>query len=192
VGYRHISRCLVPAFSGALLQEEGIEENRAAILSESIEGLSRHYFTIGKKRQNALGEGFEDLLTLLLRRVANIPESRIALRTPVSKLPGFLRSLPAREGERKKREPHPDIAIVDPHITHLITTAKWSIRQDRETQFQSEYSSYQRNKSQDTELRFALITNEFDLARLRNVLNAMPGGSTGGYIFHDVYPTETP
>jgi hypothetical protein len=191
VGYRHISRCLVPAFSGALLQEEGIEENRAAILSELIEGLSRHYFTIGKKRQNALGEGFEDLLTLLLRRVANIPESRIALRTPVSKLPGFLRSLPAREGERKKREPHPDIAIVDPHITHLITTAKWSIRQDRETQFQSEYSSYQRNKSQDTELRFALITNEFDLARLRNVLNAMPGG-TGGYIFHDVYPTETP
>jgi hypothetical protein len=191
VGYRHISRCLVPAFSGALLQEEGIEENRAAILSESIEGLSRHYFTIGKKPQNALGEGFEDLLTLLLRRVANIPESRIALRTPVSKLPGFLRSLPAREGERKKREPHPDIAIVDPHITHLITTAKWSIRQDRETQFQSEYSSYQRNKSQDTELRFALITNEFDLARLRNVLNAMPGG-TGGYIFHDVYSTETP
>jgi len=80
---------------------------------------------------------------------------------------------------------------VDPHITHLITTAKWSIRQDRETQFQSEYSSYQRNKSQDTELRFALITNEFDLARLRNVLNAMPGG-TGGYIFHDVYSTETP
>lgn len=174
-----------------LLQKEGLGDDRAAALSEAIEGLSRHYFTIGKKRQNALGEGFEDLLTLLLRRVSNIPAERIALRMPVSKLPGFLKSLPVREGERKKREPHPDIAIVDPHITHLITTAKWSIRQDRETQFQSEYSSYQRNKSQDTELRFALITNEFDLARLRNVLNAMPGGS-GGYIFHDVYHVSLP
>jgi hypothetical protein len=172
----------------ALLQEEGIGENRAAILSESIEGLSRHYFTIGKKRQNALGEGFEDLLMLLLRRVANIPAERIALRTPVSKLPGFLKSLSHREGQtkRSKREPHPDIAIVDSHITNLITTAKWSIRQDRETQFQSEYSSFQMNKSQPAELRYALITNEFDLARLRNVLRAIPGG-TGGYIFHDVY-----
>lgn len=172
----------------ALLQKEGIEDNRVSGLSEKIEGLSRHFFTIGKKRQNALGEGFEDLLTLLLSRVSNIPQPRIALRTPVSKLPGFLKSLPAQGGEtkRKKREPSPDIAIVDQHITHLITTAKWSIRQDRETQFQSEYSSYQRNKSQPTELRFALITNEFDLARLRNVLHAMPGG-TGGYIFHDVY-----
>lgn len=171
-----------------LLEEAGVGSNSASILSEKIEGLSRHFFTIGKKRQNALGEGFEDLLTLLLMRVSNIPEAGIALRTPVSKLPGFLKSLPSAESEtkRKKREPSPDIAIVDPHITHLITTAKWSIRQDRETQFQSEYSSYQRNKSQPTELRFALITNEFDLARLRNVLHAMPGG-TGGYIFHDVY-----
>jgi hypothetical protein len=172
----------------ALLQDEGVGNNRATALAEKIEGLSRHFFTIGKKRQNALGEGFEDLLMLLLLRVSKIPEARIALRTPVSQLPGFLKVLPARQGEKakRKREPRPDIAIIDPHITHLITTAKWSIRQDRETQFQSEYSSYQMNKSQPTELRYALITNEFDLARLRNVLRAMPGG-TGGYIFHDVY-----
>lgn len=177
----------------ALLEAEGIGDSRATALSENIEGLSRHFFTIGKKRQNALGEGFEDLLTILLSRVSNIPHERIALRTPVSKLPGFLKSLPPKDGEtkRKKREPSPDIAIVDPHITHVVTTAKWSIRQDRETQFQSEYSSYQRNKSQPTELRFALITNEFDLARLRNVLHAIPGG-TGGYIFHDVYHVSLP
>jgi hypothetical protein len=172
----------------SLLQEEGVGDNRATALAEKIEGLSRHFFTIGKKRQNALGEGFEDLLMVLLLQVSKIPEAHIALRTPVSQLPGFLKALPARQGEKatRKREPRPDIAIIDPHITHLITTAKWSIRQDRETQFQSEYSSYQMNKSQPTELRYALITNEFDLARLRNVLRAMPGG-TGGYIFHDVY-----
>jgi hypothetical protein len=60
------------------------------------------------------------------------------------------------------------------------------MRQDRETQFQSEYSSFQMNKVQSTELTYALITNEFDLARLKNVATAMPGGA-GGYIFHTMY-----
>jgi hypothetical protein len=172
----------------ALLEEAGISDNVASDLSGKIEGLSRHFFTVGNKRQNALGEGFEDLLMLLLRRVSRIPEKNFALRTPVSRLPGFFKEPPPREGEKKsrKREPRPDIAIIDGHITPLITTAKWSIRQDRETQFQSEYSSYTRNKKQEAELRFALITNEFDLARLINVLKAKPGGD-GGYIFHTVY-----
>jgi hypothetical protein len=42
------------------------------------------------------------------------------------------------------------------------------------------------NKTQSTELRFALITNEFDVARLTNVARAMPGGA-GVYIFHQIY-----
>lgn len=170
----------------AHLAEAGVTAGQIDKFARTIEELSKHFFTIEKKRQNALGEGFEDLLTLLLERVSKIPKGRFALRTPVSKLPGFLKALPLKEGERKKREPHPDIAIVDENITYVITTAKWSIRQDRETQFQHEYSSYQMNKKQPTELRFALITNEFDLARLRNVLEAIPTGR-GGYIFHDVY-----
>lgn len=172
--------------AGAGVAATKIEESARA-----IEELSKYFFTIEKKRQNALGEGFEDLLTLLLERVSKIPKERFALRTPVSKLPGFLKTLSPKEGERKKREPSPDIAIIDENITYVITTAKWSIRQDRETQFQHEYSSYQMNKKQPTELRFALITNEFDLARLRNVLEAMPGG-VGGYIFHDVYHVSLP
>jgi hypothetical protein len=175
----------------ALLEQAGLGDNSSRTLAERIEALSRDFFTVGKKRQNALGEGFEDLLMLLLRRVSEIPEQSVALRRPVSKLPGFLPALQVPEGEKKKREPSPDIAIIDQHITYVITTAKWSIRQDRETQFQSEYSSYQRNKTQPTELRFALITNEFDLARLRNVLDAIPTG-TGGYIFHDVYHISLP
>jgi hypothetical protein len=60
------------------------------------------------------------------------------------------------------------------------------MRQDRETQFQSEYSSFQMNKVQSTELTYVLITNEFDIARLKNVANAIPGGE-GGYIFHTIY-----
>lgn len=173
------------------LAEEGIGKNRAQLVAEKIERRSRHFFTIGNKRKNALGEGFEDLLMMLLQKVAHIPEERLALRRPVSKLPGFLKALPPQPGEKKTREPRPDIAVHDENITHLITTAKWSMRQDRETQFQSEYDSFQRNKIQPTELRYALITNEFDLARMRNVLVAMPGG-TGGYIFHTVFHISLP
>ena len=172
------------------LAEEGIRKSRAKVVAERIERRSRYFFTIGNKRKNALGEGFEDLLMILLQKVARIPEERLALRRPVSQLPGF-KAPPPQQGEKKKREPRPDIAIIDANITHLITSAKWSMRQDRETQFQSEYDSFQRNKIQPTELRYALITNEFDLARMRNVLTAMPGGS-GGYIFHTVFHISLP
>jgi hypothetical protein len=170
----------------AELRTEGVQNDRTLLLARKIERLSRDFFTIGNKRKNALGEGFEDLLFILLQRASRIPAAKLALRTPVSDLPGFRRGPPRKKGEKRKREPHPDVAIVEDTITHVITTAKWSMRQDRETQFQSEYSSFQMNKVQSTELFYALITNEFDLARLKNVVRAMPGGA-GGYIFHHVY-----
>lgn len=175
----------------ALLRGEGVAAARVPTVARQIEGLSRDFFTIGNKRKNALGEGFEDLLMILLTRVAHIPAAKLVLRNPVSNLPGFRRAPPRKKGERRKREPRPDIAVTEGDITHVIATAKWSMRQDRETQFQSEYSSYQMNKVQSTELRFALITNEFDLARLKNVANAMPGGA-GGYIFHNIYHISLP
>ena len=170
----------------AELFAEGITEPRALAVARKIEGLSNDFFTIGNKRKNALGEGFEDLLLILLQRVSRIPADKLKLRTPVSQMPGFRRAPPRQKGEKRKREPRPDIAIVENNITHVITTAKWSMRQDRETQFQSEYSSLQTNKVQSTELTYALITNEFDIARLKNVASAMPGGA-GGYIFHTIY-----
>jgi hypothetical protein len=169
-----------------LLRAEGVADIRVRPLARQIETLSRDFFTIGNKRKNALGEGFEDLLYLLLRRVSRMAEEHIALRTPVSQLPGFRRAPARRPGARRAREPRPDIAIHERQITHVITTAKWSMRQDRETQFQAEYTAYQRNKTQSTELRFVLITNEFDVARLNNVARAIPGGA-GGYIFHQIY-----
>lgn len=169
-----------------VLRGEGIVDDRARPLARKIESLSRDFFTIGNKRKNALGEGFEDLLYMLLIRVAHISPERIALRKPVSQLPGFRRAPVRRAGTRADREPHPDIALIEGGITHVITSAKWSMRQDRETQFQAEYTAYQMNKTQSTELRFALITNEFDVARLNNVARAMPGGA-GGYIFHQIY-----
>lgn len=169
-----------------ILRAEGLTDERLPPVVRQIESLSRDFFTVGNKRKNALGEGFEDLLYLLLLRVAGVPPERIALRKPVSQLPGFRRAPVRRRGTRGDREPSPDIAIIEEGITHVITSAKWSMRQDRETQFQAEYTAYQRNKTQPTELRFALITNEFDVARLNNVARALPGGA-GGYIFHQIY-----
>lgn len=170
----------------AVLRKEGIAEPRALGLSRQIESLSRDFFTIGNKRKNALGEGFEDLLFILLKRVCRIPGDKVKLRVPTSRLPGFRRAPLQQKGQKRKREPHPDIAVTEGDVTHVIATAKWSMRQDRETQFQSEYSAFQMNKVQSTELTYALITNEFDIARLKNVASAMPGGS-GGYIFHTIY-----
>ena len=175
----------------AVLREEGVDRSRVAAVARTIEGLSRDFFTIGNKRKNALGEGFEDLLWILLRSVSGLPNSKLQLRTPVSMMPGFRRVPKAEEGERKQREPHPDVAVVEGDITHVIATAKWSMRQDRETQFLSEYNSVQKNKTQTTELEYVLITNEFDIARLKNVANAMPGGE-GGYIFHRIYHISLP
>jgi hypothetical protein len=169
-----------------LIKAEKVPADRASKLARQIELISRDFFTIGNKRKNALGEGFEDLIFLLLQRVSKIPAEHFTLRTPISDLPGFRRAVPRRKGARIERQPHPDLAIVEKGATHIITTAKWSMRQDRETQFHAEYTSYQLNKTQPTELRFVLITNEFDVARLNNVARAMPNGA-GGYIFHNIY-----
>lgn len=167
-----------------ILIESGLKVSRADDVATQIEGLSQDYFTIGNKRKNALGEGLEDLLEILLQRVALVPASRIAVRRGVSKLPGFKRSPMNEPG--KRREPKPDIAIIQDDITHVIITAKWSIRQDREQQFSSEYHAFQMNKVQRTELQYFLITNEFDVARLNNSAAAIPGGR-GDYIFHHIY-----
>lgn len=174
-----------------ILTAEGLPAARVGPVARQIEVASRDFFTVGNKRKNALGEGFEDLLHILLQRVSRVPPGKIALRQPVSALPGFRRAAPRIRGTRSERQPHPDIAIYENDITHVITTAKWSIRQDRETQFQSEFSSYQRNRTQTTELRFVLITNEFDVARLDNIARASPTGA-GGYIFHQIYHISPP
>jgi len=167
------------------LHHAGIPLDRSKLVAQEVESLARDFFTIGNKRKNALGEGFEDLLYLLLRKVSKVPAEKLSLRKRVSEMPGFRKNPQRTKGSRAPREPHPDIAIVEEGITHVIATAKWSTRQDRETQFQSEYSNYQRNKTQTTELQFALITNEFDVARLDNVARASPVGA-GGYIFHEI------
>jgi len=105
----------------------------------------------------------------------------------VADLPGFRKAapVPGLHG-RPERLPKPDIAIIDETHTGAIVTAKWSMRQDRETQFTREYSAYSRMKLQTQDIDFFLLTNEFDVARLDNVARAQPG-NVGGYLFHTIY-----
>ena len=83
-----------------VLRGEGVADSRVRPVARHLEVLSRDFFTIGNKRKNALGEGFEDLLYLLLVRVAGVPPEKIALRRPVSELPGFRRAPPRLPGSR--------------------------------------------------------------------------------------------
>jgi hypothetical protein len=174
-----------------ILKKGGMSDRDSKLSALIIEAKCRDYLALNNKRSNALGEGFEDLLEILLQKVANIPSEQIHTRTPVSKLPGFMKIAYREKGQRSVREPSPDIAITEQQVTRVITTAKWSIRQDRETQFQSEFHSFQSNKVQSTELQYVLITNEFDLARLGNVCRAIPTG-VGGYVFHEIFHISIP
>src|SRR6202023_929424 len=92
-----------------VLRGEGVADSRVRPVARHLEVLSRDFFTLGNKRKNALGEGFEDLLYLLLRRVSKVPEEHISLRKSVSELPGFRRAPARRVDGRRERQPHPDI-----------------------------------------------------------------------------------
>jgi hypothetical protein len=94
-----------------ILKNEGVASARVEDVAKRIEMLSHDFFTIGNKRKNALGEGFEDLLWMLLKRVSKVPEDKVALRKPVSKLPGFRKAAPKRPDAKREREPHPDLAF---------------------------------------------------------------------------------
>jgi hypothetical protein len=106
----------------SVLRAEGIAEPKALAVARRIDGLCRDFFTVGNKRKNALGEGFEDLLWILLQRTCRIPTDKIKLRTPVSQMPGFRRAPKPPKGAKRKREPHPDIAIVEGEVARFYGT----------------------------------------------------------------------
>ena len=166
--------------------ELGISDPPLQRVVEAINQNAEHYFTIEKKRQNVRGEGFEDTLELLLHRVAQMPASRVLIRARASELPGMRPEL-ASSRKQKSKIPKPDLAIVGPSNDHTLwwITAKWSLRQDRLDQFGQEWAYYQTHRMQAQQVDFVLLTNEMDIARLRDVLSPPAGG--GGFHFSRVY-----
>jgi hypothetical protein len=117
---------LVVEFSRDLHAATGLDESQSAALAGDMVPKARHYFTVERKRQNILGEGFEDLLSLLANKVSGVNQDHIRLRRKADTLPGF-----AAEHKRERIE-SPDIAFISGDRTDLLVSVKWSIRHDRQ------------------------------------------------------------
>jgi hypothetical protein len=130
---------------------------------ETFSALTRRihaHLTQENKRKNLVGEGFEDVIAAVMRRLPFAKRIQIRTRVALHELPGFHRSAPT---EKVKKV---DLALLAGSARTLIT-AKWSIRADREEQFMSDFQAYERLESAGRDFGYVLITNEFDAARLR-------------------------
>jgi hypothetical protein len=163
-------------YEGRGFPEPGEDPGLAGIIKESLEkwipkqppeeeyrNLTRRitvYMSQENKRRNLVGEGFEDVIAAVVRRLPFSSRFEIRNRSLLHDLPGFYSPSP---NEKAKRV---DLAIISNNQRTLVS-AKWSIRADREEQFQSDFDTYARLESAGQDFAYTLITNEFDAARLK-------------------------
>ncbi len=119
----------------------------------------RQYLALENKRKNLVGEGFEDVLSHVIRRSCGGPDVDVRARQRLHDIRGFNRN---RQGEKPNKV---DVSVVRPRMRTLIT-AKWSVRADRERQFTSDFNDYVSAESEGKPFEYVFITNEFDPARL--------------------------
>lgn len=162
-------------YEGRGFPEPGSDPELAAIMREALEPhlatepaeetwhiltqRVRQFLAVQNKRKNLVGEGFEDVLAQVVRRGCDVPEQEVRTRSLLYEIPGFNR---ARHGGKENKV---DLAIVRPSM-RTIVTAKWSVRADREKQFQAEYEEYCNAESDNKKFQYVFVTNEFDPARL--------------------------
>lgn len=119
------------------------------------------YTRIENKRKNLVGEGFEDVLAGVIGRLQAPAIESVMTRALLHDLPGF--SKPPERSKAKKV----DLALLAKPDSHrTLITAKWSIRADREEQFQSDFQAYGNLERANRPFDYVLVTNEFDPARL--------------------------
>ena len=127
------------------------------VLTEQIHQHTR----LENKRKNLVGEGFEDVMEVIIRRLPASTVQWVGARSRLDDIPGFFEP----PGGEKPRTV--DLAIVRaPEKRRSLITAKWSIRADREEQFVSDFTSYVRLERTGRSFDYVLVTNEFDPARL--------------------------
>lgn len=119
----------------------------------------RQYLALENKRKNLVGEGFEDVLSYVIRRTCVGESIEVGTRRLLHDIPGFNRE---RRGEKPNKV---DVAVVRPGMRTLVT-AKWSVRADRERQFASDFGDYVNAESDGSPFEYVFVTNEFDPARL--------------------------
>ncbi len=73
----------------------------------------RQYLALENKRKNLVGEGFEDVLSHVVRRTCNLTSLKVFTRRPLHEIPGFNR---ARRGEKPNKV---DVAVIGPSMRTL-------------------------------------------------------------------------
>lgn len=143
----------------------------------------RQHVTLENKRKNLVGEGFEDVIAAVISRSVGPGRLEVSTRQLLQTVPGFANE---RKGEKPNKV---DVVMLRREgNTRTLVTAKWSIRADREKQFQAEFASYVAAKSDIKPFEYVLVTNEFDPARLVRACEAM-GANTP--MFADVVHINT-
>lgn len=127
---------------------------------------TRQYLAVQNKRKNLVGEGFEDVLSQVVRRACRAPREEVFTRSLLYEIPGFNRA------KRGTKENKVDLAIIRPNI-RMIVTAKWSVRADREKQIATDYEEYCNAESENQKFQYVFVTNEFDPARLKHACEAL-------------------
>ena len=148
---------------GARLTEEPTH-HEWTVISQRI----REVIAVENKRKNLVGEGFEDVLAAVISRAGAGRGYEVAPRKALHTIPGFAH---VREGEKVNKV---DLAVIDKaRDKQTLVTVKWSVRADREKQFQAEFDSYAAARSNHKTFGYTLITNEFDPARLARACEAV-------------------
>lgn len=130
----------------------------------------RQYLALDNKRKNLVGEGFEDVLTQVIRRTSTDAGLEVHTRRALHELPGFNR---VRSGDKPNKV---DVAVIRPAMRTLIT-AKWSVRADREKQFTTDFTDYINAESDRKPFEYVFVTNEFDPARLMRACGQLSGNA---------------
>jgi hypothetical protein len=169
-----------------MIMREGLSKHLSELPSDQewrdIVQRVRQHVTLENKRKNLVGEGFEDVIAAIVTRVAR-PGVEVSARRLLQTVPGF-------QNEKRGDKPNKvDVVVLQAGASkRTLVTAKWSIRADREKQFQSEFSSYVDSNSDRKPFDYVLITNEFDPARLVRACEAM---STNSVMFTNVVHIST-
>lgn len=159
-----------------LVQEEypGFDDELARALAEKV----YTHFARENKRKNLLGRGFEDTLAAVIERLPGHERWEVQTRVPLGEIPGF-----SPPGELLKGV-ETDLAMWEKVRggRRVLVSAKWSIRADRERQFDSDFDDYSK-ASMGEVFDYVLITNEFDAARIDAACRRVRGNR---HLFSDV------
>lgn len=157
-----------------VLTQDSLDTERSRVLVERIYA----HFAQENKRKNLLGRGFEDTLKALVERLPGNGQWEIHTRVPFGEIPGFT------PHSSLLQRAEIDLALWEKHVAgrRILVSAKWSVRADRERQFDSDFDDYS-NANGGGPFEYALITNEFDAARLHAACTKVRGNQ---YLFTDV------